>query len=127
MKTLLTGTLIIFLAAQGAWAGASEADSKPAVDCLLSDFTLEQRVDCYRQAAEQGDPVSQFMTGLFYWSGRGVPRDAVEAYKWFIVAAGQEKDFAKELKTYEWQMTPEQVAQAREAARKWTESHPRSS
>ena len=41
----------------------------------------------FRAAAEQGIVDSQFNLGLLYQSGSGVPRDPVQAYTWFAIAA----------------------------------------
>lgn len=40
----------------------------------------------YRQAAEQGEPVAQFMLGLMYAMGQGVPRDRHDALGWYLYA-----------------------------------------
>jgi hypothetical protein len=42
---------------------------------------------CYHEAAEQGFGTAQFQLGLLYYHGQGVPRDHIEAYKWFSLAA----------------------------------------
>ena len=42
------------------------------------------------KAAEQGNATAQFILGLFYYKGRGVSIDMVEAVKWFRLAAEQE-------------------------------------
>ena len=40
-------------------------------------------------AADQGDPKAQNNLGVMYVTGRGVPRDYVEAAMWFQKAAAQ--------------------------------------
>jgi uncharacterized protein len=42
-----------------------------------------------RPLAEQGDARAQSLLGSIYYSGRGVPRDDLEATKWFSLAADQ--------------------------------------
>ena len=42
-----------------------------------------------REAAELDDPQAQYLMGLLCLEGRGTPRDASEAAKWFALAAGQ--------------------------------------
>jgi uncharacterized protein len=42
-----------------------------------------------RPLADQGDPRAQSILGLMFYHGRGVPRDDVEATKWFRLAADQ--------------------------------------
>ena len=57
-------------------AGIVGCDSEP-----VSEF------DAARQSAEQGDANAQFNLGLMYRFGNGVPKDDVEAVKWFRKAA----------------------------------------
>ncbi len=40
-------------------------------------------------AAEGGDAMSQFLLGYMYGAGRGVERDSVKAFEWFLKAAEQ--------------------------------------
>jgi TPR repeat protein len=40
----------------------------------------------YRRAADQGYRPAQVNLGVLYFSGRGVKRDLVQAYKWFTLA-----------------------------------------
>jgi TPR repeat protein len=42
-----------------------------------------------KKLAEAGDADAQFRVGLIYAEGAGVPRDGVEAVKWFRMAAHQ--------------------------------------
>jgi Sel1 repeat-containing protein len=42
-----------------------------------------------RIRAEQGDPESQFMLGSIYFHGKGVPKDSVEAVRWYRKSAEQ--------------------------------------
>jgi TPR repeat protein len=44
-------------------------------------------VDWYVRAAEQGDPVGQYLLGLMYDKGFGVTQDVIQAYKWLNLAA----------------------------------------
>ena len=46
-------------------------------------------VEEIRQEAEQGDAGAQFILGLMYHTGEGVPEDDREAVKWFRKAAEQ--------------------------------------
>lgn len=49
----------------------------------------EIRISKFRQLAEQGDTGAQFLLGLMYAGGHGVPRNTVEAVKWYRMAAEQ--------------------------------------
>jgi TPR repeat protein len=44
-------------------------------------------VHWYRLAAEQGHALAQYNLGTMVGSGRGVERDAVQAYLWMLLAA----------------------------------------
>jgi TPR repeat protein len=67
----------------------------------------------YRTAAEQGEPFAQLSLGSMYRSGTGVKPDLVEAYRWIGLAA--ERGYGEAiLKLLEKDMSPEQVAQAKE-------------
>ena len=48
-----------------------------------------QALTWYRKAADQGHAAAQFNLGIFYASGRGVPRDLAEAARWWQPAASQ--------------------------------------
>jgi uncharacterized protein len=49
----------------------------------------------FRKAADQGDPVAQFLLGGQYATGQGVARDYAEALLWFQKAAEQGHPAAK--------------------------------
>jgi len=48
---------------------------------------LQQALEWYRKAAEQGHAAAQFNLGMMYAQGRGVPRDDAEALNWIRQAA----------------------------------------
>ena len=54
---------------------------------LKQDYTTALRL--YRPLAEQGDAGAQFMLGVMYDFGRGVPKDYVQAVIWYRLAADQ--------------------------------------
>jgi hypothetical protein len=57
-------------------------------------------------------------TSQYYADGEGVPKDYVEAYMWFSVAAAQGDENAKAAKVdIARQMTPEQIAKGFRLAR----------
>ena len=49
----------------------------------------------WRPLAEQGHPWTQFMLGLMYADGEGVPKDDTEAVKWYRKAAEQGEALAQ--------------------------------
>ena len=60
-----------------------------AVVLLAVTPARAQDDDATRHVAEQGDADAQNTLGLMYGTGRGVPRDAAEAVRWFRLAAEQ--------------------------------------
>src|SRR5918999_4934247 len=79
------------------------------------DFAEAER--WYRQAAVQGDPFAQASLGILYRFGKGVPRDYVQAYMWFHLAAnqttgGDQESIAELRDATAARMTPDQVAEA---------------
>jgi hypothetical protein len=89
-------------------------------------------------AAEQGEDIVQFMLGLMYKRGEGVTRNLVIAHMWFNTATfsnveaytaswsaiknkrflkNYRKQKKKEVERLESEMTPEQIAKAKELAR----------
>ncbi len=49
----------------------------------------EDPIEALRTKAEKGDAVAQFLLGRSYWAGNGVPKDSIEAARWFRKAADQ--------------------------------------
>ncbi len=43
----------------------------------------------FRPLAEQGHAQAQVNLGIIYSQARGVPKDSVQAYRWYTLAAGQ--------------------------------------
>ena len=54
-------------------------------------FSLEE----IRPLADQGDVRAQFILGVMYSNGEGVPEDDVLAYMWWNLAASQEDEDAQ--------------------------------
>ena len=75
-----------------------------------------------------GNSVAQRNLGVMYALGQGVPRDYVEAHKWFDVAASRlpasEKEkreqVVKDRDVLTARMSPAQIAEAQKRAREWT-------
>ena len=81
-------------------------------------------------AAEQGDARAQFDLGFIYANGDGVPKDDVQAYMWFNLAAARFTEPEREVAAAARDevadvMTADQVAEAQRLAREWDEAHPR--
>ncbi len=74
----------------------------------------------FRLLAEQGQAQAQVNLGIIYSQGRGVPKDFVQVYRWYTLAASQGNDLAEKFKDYlEKSMTLEQLAEAQRLAREW--------
>ncbi len=74
----------------------------------------------FRLLAEQGHAQAQVNLGIIYSQGRGVPKDSVQAYRWYTLAAGQGDDLAGKFKAHlEKSMTLDQLAEAQRLARVW--------
>ena len=74
----------------------------------------------FRPLAEQGHAQAQVNLGILYSQGRGVPKDSVQAYAWYTLAAGQGDDLAGKFKDHlEKSMTLDELAVAQRKAREW--------
>ncbi len=84
------------------------------------DYT--EAVKWYRKAAEQRDANAQNNLGAMYYQGQGVPQNYVQAHMWYNLAATQGNESAiKNRELLSKEMTPTQLAEAQELARKWFE------
>jgi uncharacterized protein len=74
--------------------GVMKADVSHA--CVAADkngnYSATEHVRCLREEAERGEIISQYVLGLFYYNGDGIPQDYEEAAKWFRRAADQGYD-----------------------------------
>lgn len=87
-----------------------------------------QAVQWFQRAAEQGYVRAQSTLGAYYWAGRGVPQDFSKAYFWSQLALAQGDENSKSrLEGLSAQMTPSQVANARQQAEVWLHNHMQSS
>ncbi len=74
----------------------------------------------FRLLAEQGHAQAKVNLGIIYSQGRGVPKDAVQAYRWYTLAASQGDDLADKFKDHlEQSMTLDELAEAQRQAREW--------
>lgn len=86
---------------------------------------FKEAVKWYRLAAEQGNAFAQEKLGWKYELGEGVPQDDVLAHMWFNIAANDKsapgRIFAKKQRdSLATRMTEQQIAKARELAKKCT-------
>ena len=72
----------------------------------------------YLEAAEQGHPKALVNVAIFYYYGVAVPEDRVAAYMWSSLALAAGVEQAKgNLELTEYDLTPEELARAKELAR----------
>ncbi len=75
----------------------------------------------FRLLAEQGHAQAQVNLGIMSSQGRGVPKDSVQAYKWYTLATGQGDDLADKFTDHlEKSMSLDELAEAQRLAREWT-------
>ena len=82
----------------------------------------------YRKAADRGDAAAQYNLGVAYDTGQGVPRDPIQAYKWYDVAAARfpasaadnRAQAARSRDLVAAKMTPPQIAEAQKLAKEWS-------
>jgi TPR repeat protein len=112
-KQMLVGGLI--LAAQ--MLGSAAAIAGPWEDGMAAynrgDYV--PAIQVFRAMAAQGNAKAQGVLGAMYRRGQGVARSPVRAFVWFSRAAARGDAGAKaELREISQQLTPEELAQARE-------------
>lgn len=81
------------------------------------------------RAAAQGDPPSQFRLGELTYLGRGLPRDVVEASKWWEIlrlTLPEERlaGLRRTVEMAEAKLSAAQLAEARARAERWVATHP---
>lgn len=64
--------------------------SAPERPAPVPDSEARELVSFIRPDAERGDAESQYLLGIFYVNGSGVPADRVEALKWLLLASAQD-------------------------------------
>jgi len=122
-KNQLEGLKLIVLAANQGLAEAQwiYADScRIGIKGLLSQNSAEA-AKWYRKAAEQGYAKAQSSLGGLYFLGDGVPRNYIEAYKWFALGMAQGNEVAKQgVSVLENSMlTAEQISEGQRLAREF--------
>lgn len=92
----------------------------------FQERAYEQAYRMWAPLAEAGIPQAQYNLGVIYTNGNGIPRDYVEAYKWFAIAlAAGNIDAAAALVTIAARMTKQQIAEAENRVTAWHALHPR--
>jgi TPR repeat protein len=118
MKTgLLAGVAIVALS-----FGFAPAFAGPLEDGVKAyshaDYKTAQKL--LMPLAEQGNEDAQYSVGMMYQKGQGVEEDKVKAHMWYDLASRDgDKDAAADRDALEHDMTPDQIASAKQAASQW--------
>ncbi len=79
-----------------------------------------------RQRADQGDAVALCQLGTIYEDGQAVPKDSIEAAKWFslgvMLSGDLENNCAGRRDRLKRQLPAEQFAEAQQRAKEWRET-----
>ncbi len=92
------------------YARSAEAANSPEAQYALGQLNFRglvpghnrtKALELFKRAAENGQPVAQYLVGRMYDSGWGVRVDPVEAYKWYSLAERHRKRVLKESIEYD--------------------------
>lgn len=86
------------------------------------EFSVDYKeaIKWYRLSAAQGNTAAQINLGLMYLEGHGVPKDYIQAYMWFeIAAAAIDPKAARNRQLLSAKLTSEQIAKAKSLALSW--------
>jgi len=90
----------------------------------LLELRSRSPVPDHSKAAEQGIAHVQSIIAGMYISGSGVPKDIVQAYSWFSVAAANgDKESIYSRNTIAEKLTPEQLTEGQELAAYYFEQY----
>ena len=92
---------------------------------------MEKAVFWLQKAADRGDGEAQYMLGVIYSQGTGIPQDWVQAHMWFSLAGSSKMDVPQQnreiaennRKAVEANMTPKQIEEAQALASSWLAKH----
>jgi TPR repeat protein len=93
LQSLVFSSIIIFAASNGAAASdnnPTHSDFEKTVHSLLyQSHEYDKALSLVRPLAAKGDPTAQFLLGMIYFSGVGLPKDEEKAAEWFRKASEQ--------------------------------------
>jgi TPR repeat protein len=109
---------------------AAELYHQAAMGSLTTDINDQDRegellreaegAKWYQRAADLGFAEAQFRLGMMYAKGQPVPQNYVQAHVWFILAAAQGHEEARNARDrLSKAMVPAQIAEAQRLARAW--------
>jgi len=121
-------------AAAREWLGKAAAQgqmraARELIPLLDHDFVAARddasAAEALRAAAALGDSRSQYLLGMAYWFARGVARDPLQAYTWFLIAETRREELEARLGNFQDTLTPDQVRKAEKTADAWKQAHPK--
>ena len=92
---------------------------------------MKKAVYWLQKAADRGDGEAQYMLGVIYSQGTGIPQDWVQAYMWFSLAGSSRLEVSQKnreiaennRKAVEANMTSKQIDEAKALANSWLAKH----
>ena len=90
----------------------------------------KEAIKWFQKAADQGNLKAQHTLGGMYKDGEGVPKDNVQAYAWYNIAAANVQKSAIDVggmgrEFVSSEMTPEQIAKAQELSTEMLKKNPK--
>ena len=118
------------------WASAGSPSPTPQAKTANSSASLFQSaasayerknypvaLKILTELAEQGDAKAQLNLGVMYANGEGVPKDYVQAAKWFYLGKANGVEADKAIRQIESMMSHQQIEQAQALATQWWQNH----
>ena len=88
-----------------------------------SSHAAEDDFDAVKKAAELGHVDAQYIIGVMYAIGEGVPEDDIQAYAWISLASAQGMENAKKaIEILTGEMTRAEIAEAQKLSREYWEA-----
>ena len=113
---------LIFLMCILLWSGLATAGFDEALAAYKKgDFKMA--ANGFKELSMQGNAQAQYILGLMYRQGQGVPRDYTQAYEWLSLATLGESDAIKFRNSLVDKMTASQIEEAQHLAQEWTAQH----
>ena len=110
------GALAMLLASTPACAAADDlAESGARVTNTFAQDISGEDGPWIRAAAYHGNAHAQFALGVRHYTGRGAPKDDIEALAWILLAAaGGDRDAARTLEAWTQEFSSQEIQAARQ-------------
>ena len=122
-RSLFALALIVFTFSQPAAVSARDAFKSGSKAYTVGMYSSAARQ--WLTLAEKGNRAAQYNIGRLFYYGKGVRRDRIEAYKWFLIASENGVNRGLEaIRMVEQRMTSREMAEGRVRAREWRRKKP---